>query len=121
MVSQSCRDSSRCHWSRRRIRRRGQFAQTSPRKYRSLGSSGLLSACAGAVTIPSMQNTWLYYALGSAIFAAAINVLAKFGMKYVDKDLATAVRRLVQAIVVVGSGGMVVWMKSISQLHWRRC
>jgi transporter family protein len=64
-----------------------------------------------------MQNTWLYYALGSAIFAAAINVLAKFGMKDVDKDFATAVRSVVQAIVVVGFASVVGVMKNFGQLH----
>ena len=66
-----------------------------------------------------MQNTWLYYALGSAIFAAAINVLAKFGMKDVDKDFATAVRSIVQAIVVVGFASVVGVMKNFGQLHAR--
>lgn len=64
-----------------------------------------------------MQNTWLYYALGSAIFAAAINVLAKFGMKDVDKDFATAVRSIVQAIVVIGFASVVGVMKNFGQLH----
>jgi transporter family protein len=64
-----------------------------------------------------MQNTWLYYALASAIFAAAINVLAKFGMKDVDKDFATAVRSVVQALVVVGFATLVGVMKNFGQLH----
>ena len=55
--------------------------------------------------------------LGSAIFAAAINVLAKFGMKDVDKDFATAVRSVVQAIAVVGFASVVGVMKNFGQLH----
>ena len=64
-----------------------------------------------------MENSWIFYALGSAIFAAAINVLAKFGMKDVDKDFATAVRSVVQAIVVVGFASVVGVMKNFGQLH----
>jgi transporter family protein len=64
-----------------------------------------------------MQNSWIFYALGSAIFAAAINVLAKFGMKDVDKDFATAVRSVVQALVVVGFASFVGVMKNFGQLH----
>jgi len=64
-----------------------------------------------------MQNTWLFYALGSAIFAAAINVLAKFGMKGIDKDFATAVRSIVQALVVVGFASIVGVMRNFGQLH----
>src|SRR4051812_47110848 len=64
-----------------------------------------------------MQNTWIYYALASAIFAAAINVLAKLGMKEVDKDFATAIRSVVQAIVVVGFASFVGVIKNFGQLH----
>src|SRR5688500_15104379 len=46
--------------------------------------------------------TWLLYAIAAAICASLINVLAKLGMKDVDKDLATAVRSVVQAVFVVG-------------------
>lgn len=59
------------------------------------------------------------YALASAIFAAAINVLAKFGMAGVDKDLATAVRSIVQAMVVVIFASAVGVMKNFGQLHGR--
>src|SRR5437773_9067673 len=61
--------------------------------------------------------TWLLYAVGAAVCAAAINVLAKFGMKDVDKDFATAVRSVVQAIVVVGFASIVGVMKNFGQLH----
>jgi transporter family protein len=66
-----------------------------------------------------MENSWLLYALGSAVFAAAINVLAKFGMKDVDKDFATAVRSVVQAIAVVGFAAIVGVLKNFGQLHAR--
>src|SRR3954454_17174440 len=68
------------------------------------------------MTIPRM-NTWLLYELASAIFAASINVLAKFGMKDVDKDFATAIRSVVQAVVVIGFASVMGVMKNFGQLH----
>src|SRR5689334_2708799 len=65
------------------------------------------------------NSTWLWYALASAICAAMINVLAKFGMKDVDKDFATAVRSVVQALFVVGFACVVGVMKNFGQLHGR--
>jgi bacterial/archaeal transporter family protein len=62
-------------------------------------------------------NTWLYYAIASAVCAAMINVLAKFGMKDVDKDFATAVRSVVQALFVVGFAAVVGVLRNFGQLH----
>ena len=61
--------------------------------------------------------TWLLYAFGAAIFASLINILAKFGMKNVDKDFATALRSVVQACFVVGFATVVGVMKNFGQLH----
>ena len=33
---------------------------------------------------------WLYYAIGSAVFAGITSIIAKVGMKKTDSDLATA-------------------------------
>lgn len=41
--------------------------------------------------------TWIIYALLSAVFAAAVAILAKLGLKDVDSTLATAVRSVVMA------------------------
>ena len=52
--------------------------------------------------------TWLYYAIGSAVFAALTSILAKMGIKDVNSHLATAIRTtvvLVMAWVVVGLRG----------------
>lgn len=38
---------------------------------------------------------WLYYAIGSAVFAGITSILAKAGMKKTDSDLATALRTIV--------------------------
>lgn len=42
--------------------------------------------------------TWLYYAIGSAVFAGATSILAKVGIKKTDSDLATALRTIVVLI-----------------------
>ena len=65
------------------------------------------------------NSTWLWYAIAAAVCAAAINVLAKFGMKGVDKDFATAVRSVVQALFVVGFASTVGAMRNFGQLHAR--
>src|SRR5580765_5536525 len=63
------------------------------------------------------NQTWFYYAVAAAFCAAMINVLAKFGMKDVDKDFATAIRSVVQALFVVGFASIVGVMKNFGQLH----
>src|SRR5215213_3194355 len=63
------------------------------------------------------NQPWFYYALAAAFSAAMINVLAKFGMKGVDKDLATAIRSIVQALFVVGFASVVGVFRNFGQLH----
>jgi transporter family protein len=60
---------------------------------------------------------WFLYALAAAICAALINVLAKIGMKDVDKDFATAVRSVVQALFVVGFAAFAGVLRNFGQLH----
>ena len=62
-------------------------------------------------------QTWFLYALAAAICAAMINVLAKIGMKDVDKDFATAVRSVVQALFVVGFAAFAGVLRNFGQLH----
>lgn len=45
--------------------------------------------------------SWIIYALLSAVFAAAVAILAKIGLKGVDSTLATTVRSVVMAIFLV--------------------
>ena len=47
---------------------------------------------------------WIWFALGSAVFAALTSILAKIGIDGVDSTLATAIRTVV---VVVMAWGMV--------------
>ncbi len=46
------------------------------------------------------SNGWLYWALGSAVFAALTAVFAKIGIQGVDSDLATLIRTVVILIVL---------------------
>ncbi|HEX3356826.1 MAG TPA: EamA family transporter [Tepidisphaeraceae bacterium] len=64
-----------------------------------------------------MPNTWILYALGAAGFAALVNIFGKLGMKGVDKDLATAIRSIVQALFVVGFAAFIGVVKDFGQLH----
>src|SRR5436309_2431151 len=64
-------------------------------------------------------QSWFLYAVAAALCAAMINVLAKFGMKDIDKDFATAVRSVVQALFVVGFASVVGVMRNFGQLHAR--
>src|SRR4051812_38700028 len=62
-------------------------------------------------------QSWFLYALAAAVCAAMINVLAKFGMKDVDKDFATAIRSVVQAVFVVGFAAIIGVVRNFGQLH----
>lgn len=46
-----------------------------------------------------MNNTWLVYALGSAVFAALTAILGKIGVEGVNSNLATFIRTIVILIV----------------------
>ena len=64
---------------------------------------------------------WFWFALGSAVFAALVSILAKIGIEGVDSNLATAVRTIV---VVIMAWGMVFLthqqsgLSEISQKSW---
>src|SRR5439155_17949910 len=64
-------------------------------------------------------QSWFLYAVAAALCAALINVLAKLGMKDVDKDFATAVRSVVQALFVVGFAAVAGVLRNFGQLHGR--
>ena len=51
------------------------------------------------------NNSWIWYALGSAIFAALTAILAKIGIKGVDSNLATAIR----TVVILVFAWAIVW------------
>ncbi len=45
--------------------------------------------------------SWIFYAFGSAIFAALVAILGKIGLKGLDSTLATTVRAVVMALFLV--------------------
>jgi len=49
---------------------------------------------------------WIAYALVSAVFAAAVGILGKIGLKNVDSTLATTIRAVVMAVFLVGVGAI---------------
>ena len=49
---------------------------------------------------------WIGYALLSAIFAAAVAILGKIGLKNVDSTLATTIRAVVMAIFLLGAAAV---------------
>lgn len=44
---------------------------------------------------------WIFYAIGSAIFASLVAIFGKIGLKGVDSTLATTVRAVVMAVFLV--------------------
>ncbi len=52
-----------------------------------------------------MNQSWLLFAIISAVFAAATSILAKIGIKGVDSNLATAIRTVVITVFAWG----IVW------------
>lgn len=50
--------------------------------------------------MPAFSNTWVFWALLSALAAALTAVLAKIGVRDVDPDLATFFRTLVIAVLL---------------------
>ncbi len=64
---------------------------------------------------------WVIYALLSAVFAAAVAILAKIGMKGVDSDLATAIRTVVILVVawcIVISRGLEEQVSQLNSRNW---
>ena len=54
---------------------------------------------------PAQGKSWLFYALGSAIFASLTSILGKVGIAGVESNLGTAIRT---AVVLVMAWGMVL-------------
>lgn len=47
-----------------------------------------------------MSNSWLYWALASAVFAAMTAIFAKMGLQGMDSDFATFIRTLVIVVAL---------------------
>ena len=46
------------------------------------------------------ENTWFYWALASAFFAALTAIFAKLGLQGIDSDFATFIRTLVIVVAL---------------------
>ena len=44
---------------------------------------------------------WIFYAIGSAVFASVVAILGKIGLKNIDSTLATTVRAVVMAVFLL--------------------
>lgn len=66
-----------------------------------------------------MENTWIIFAFGSALFAGITSILAKCGIKKTDSYLATAIRTgvvlIFSWIMVLAAGSL----ETISQISFR--
>jgi len=49
---------------------------------------------------------WIIYALLAAVFAAAVAILGKIGLKDVDSTLATTIRAVVMTIFLIGAAAI---------------
>lgn len=64
---------------------------------------------------------WWLFAILSAVFAALTAIFAKFGLKGIDSDLATAIRTviiLVMAWSIVSFKGTPLHLSSLSRSNW---
>lgn len=57
--------------------------------------------------------SWVWFAVFSAVFAAATSILAKIGIKDIDSNLATAIRTVV---ITVFAWGIVITQGSVKQI-----
>ncbi len=45
--------------------------------------------------------TWIFYAVGSAVFASLVAIFGKIGLKGIDSTLATTLRSMVMAVFLI--------------------
>lgn len=73
------------------------------------------------VKVETKSNIWLWYALGSAVFASLTSILGKVGIEGVDSTLGTAIRTivvLIMAWIVVFATGKQNTIKDIDKRSW---
>ncbi|MCH4082661.1 MAG: EamA family transporter [Coriobacteriaceae bacterium] len=89
------------------------FGETDALAVKLIGSAGILIGTFLMIERKKQDhavegNSWIWYAVGSAVFAALTSILAKVGIEGVESNLATAIRTcyvLVMAWVVVALKG----------------
>jgi bacterial/archaeal transporter family protein len=59
------------------------------------------------------MNSWLFFSLLSAVFAAITAILAKIGVSGINSNLATAIRTVV---ILIFAWGIVLWQGSAPQI-----
>ena len=64
-----------------------------------------------------MENTWMIYAVLSAVFASLTSILAKVGIGDINSHLATAIRTVVVLIMAWGMVFVVGAQKEIPQIN----
>ena len=64
-----------------------------------------------------MENTWMIYAVLSAVFASLTSILAKVGIGDINSHLATAIRTVVVLIMAWGMVFVVGAQKEILQIN----
>lgn len=89
------------------------FGETDALAVKLIGSAGILIGTFLMIERKKQDhavegNSWIWYAVGSAVFAALTSILAKVGIEGVESNLATAIRTcyvLVMAWIVVAMKG----------------
>lgn len=72
-------------------------------------------------TVATKGYTWLFYALGSALFASLTSILGKIGIEHVNSNAGTAIRTvvvLIMAWIVVFVTGKQHTVKQIDKKSW---
>ena len=89
------------------------FGETDALAVKLIGSAGILIGTFLMIERKKQDhavegNSWIWYAVGSAVFAALTSILAKVGIEGVESNLATAIRTcyvLVMSWIVVAMKG----------------
>ena len=99
------------------------FGETDALAVKLIGSAGILIGTFLMIERKKQDhavegNSWIWYAVGSAVFAALTSILAKVGIEGVESNLATAIRTcyvLVMAWIVVALKGKLGEVRHIEQ------
>lgn len=66
-----------------------------------------------------MANSWLYWALASAVFAAMTAIFAKMGLQGIDSDFATFIRTIVIVVALAMFLSYAHKWQSLTTVSWR--
>lgn len=99
------------------------FGETDALAVKLIGSAGILVGTFLMIERKKQDHavegsSWIWYAVGSAVFAALTSILAKVGIEGVESNLATAIRTcyvLVMAWIVVAMKGKLGEVRNIEK------